>query len=65
MANEKINAVKAMRIVEYLIKNNPVMKNTMSAHNVSPEYSAINQGNSLEYLLEAIPAITTMTIRKK
>ncbi len=34
-----------MRGVEYVEKINPAIKKTIKAHNVSPEYSAMNEGS--------------------
>ncbi len=34
-----------MRIVEQVEKMNPAKKKTINAHNVSPEYSAMNGGS--------------------
>ena len=64
MLYEKIIAQEIINIVDFLLNINAIIKNTIIAHNTSPEYVDITCGNP-ETFLDNNPKIIVIIINIK
>lgn len=64
MLYEKIIAQEIVNIVDFLLNINEIIKNTISAHSISPEYKEIISGK-FPIFLDNMPNIITIIINIK
>ena len=64
MLYDKIIAQEIINIVDFLLNINAIIKNTISAHNISPEYNSIILGNPFIFL-DNNPNIITIIVNSK